>query len=100
MFSFAAGIWGDNETDDYIDTTKTTSTVNQDQLEDYDQYEINEFEDVTRKIYHCAAIETGRNDSKPDRRVIQMLDDNGISSLRQKPSHYLVISICIVVRHH
>ncbi|XP_063979242.1 uncharacterized protein LOC135163582 isoform X2 [Diachasmimorpha longicaudata] len=88
-----AGNWGDNETDDYGDTTKTTSTMNLDQLEDYDQYEINEYEDVTRKIYHCAAREMGKNDSKPDRRVIQILDDNGISSLRQKPSHYLVRNV-------
>ncbi|KAG8041219.1 hypothetical protein G9C98_002207 [Cotesia typhae] len=86
--------WGfslENDSEDYGDSKASSSSIQTDAPDDYDSYEINELEDATRKTYHCAARNSIRNETNLDRRVIEVLDDNGIPSLQAKRLHYQAI---------
>ncbi|XP_044585648.1 uncharacterized protein LOC123265799 [Cotesia glomerata] len=88
-----SGFCLESDVEDYGDSKASSSSIQTDAPDDYDSYEINELEDATRKTYHCAARNSIRNETNLDRRVIEVLDDNGIPSLQAKRLHYQVRSV-------
>lgn len=59
--------------------------------EDFDQWEINEYEDPVTKTYHCSVQSQNKNDTlQPNLEMIKFLDDNGLDSVRPKKNYYQV----------
>ncbi|KAK0078169.1 hypothetical protein PV325_002889 [Microctonus aethiopoides] len=88
------GFCADSETEDYVDASKTVTNAQADSADDYDQYEINEFESPVSKSYFCAARSASlKNDSTTINKGMDYLDEHGIQLIRSKKHHYQVRTI-------
>lgn len=86
-----SGFCADSETEDYVDASKTVTNAQADSADDYDQYEINEFESPVSKSYFCAARSASlKNDSATINKGMDYLDDHGIQLIRSTKHHYQV----------
>lgn len=69
----------------------TAASLQIDMSEDFDQWEINEYEDPVTKTYHCSAQPQTKNDTlQPNLETIKFLDDNGLGAIRPKKTYYQV----------
>ncbi|XP_043276507.1 uncharacterized protein [Venturia canescens] len=91
LLLFVNGYRGESDTEDYTDVSVTAATLQIDMSEDFDQWEINEYEDPVTKTYHCSAQSQKKNDTlQPNLETIKFLDDNGLGTVRPQKHYYQV----------
>ena len=79
----------------------TAASLQIDMAEDFDQWEINEYEDPVANTYHCSVQSLNNNDTRqPNLQMIKFLDDNGIASVRPRKNYYQVseLEISLILR--
>lgn len=65
--------------------------------DDFDKYEINEYEDQNTKTYHCIVKHNNQSYTfGPYQDLLKFLDKNGISSIQPKKRFYQVMVVFIL----